>query len=146
MARLPSEQYVVQQIDGTVILFREHPEETILSFEPADKTSVSAALQHIRSSELDDQDKCFAYFWTGYFAAYAGHEGPGKDALVQAHDGQIIVRNDRGTEFTRFSPADANATAIAQKTIYDESKLSEEDKPTVHFWCGYFHAQQAQAE
>jgi hypothetical protein len=60
--------------------------------------------------------------------------------LIQQIDGEVVLFNAADQEeIVRFDPADANATAIAQKTIYD-SGLSDEAKCFAHFWSGYFYA------
>lgn len=71
MARLPSEQYVIQQIDGTVILFEDGSEQEIVRFDPSDMDAVGRAQKVIFDSKLSDEDKCFAHLWSGYFYAYA---------------------------------------------------------------------------
>jgi hypothetical protein len=74
MARLPSERYLIQQIGGDVILFEEGTEREIVRFDPHGPGGADAsakAQKAIHDSELDDQDKCFAHFWSGYFYAYA---------------------------------------------------------------------------
>ena len=71
MTRLPSEQYLIQQIDGLVILFQEGSEREIASFDPSDANATAKAQKDIYDSELSDEDKCFAHFWSGYFHAHA---------------------------------------------------------------------------
>lgn len=71
MARLPSEKYLIQQINGEVILFRDHTEEEIVRFDPSDDNATCFAQRDIAASILSDEDKCFAHFWSGYFHAYA---------------------------------------------------------------------------
>lgn len=71
MARLPSEQYLIQQIDGTVILFSEGTEEEIVRFDPSDANQCCLAQRTIHESGMTDEDKCFAHFWSGYFYAHA---------------------------------------------------------------------------
>lgn len=72
MAQLPSMDYLIQQIDGKVILFHRDTEEEIVSFDPSD-TNATAIAQHAiySNSQLSDEDKCFAHFWSGYFHAHA---------------------------------------------------------------------------
>lgn len=74
MARLPSYMYLIQQIDGDVVLWREHyDEEEIVRFPVNDGDAVARAQHTIHLSEqLTDEDKCFAHFWSGYFYAHAG--------------------------------------------------------------------------
>jgi hypothetical protein len=71
MARLPSEQFLIQQIDGQVILFEDGSEREIVRFIAADANAASKAQKVIHGSDLSDEDKCFAHFWSGYFYAYA---------------------------------------------------------------------------
>ena len=72
MARLPSYKYVIQQINGVVILFEEGSEREIVRFDPADASATARAQHAIYLSELSDEDKCFAHFWAGYFHAHNG--------------------------------------------------------------------------
>lgn len=72
MAKLPSERWLIQQIDGVVILFEPGPETEIVRFNPADGNACAMAQKVIYDSELlSDEDKCFAHFWSGYFYAHA---------------------------------------------------------------------------
>lgn len=73
MARLPSEMYVIQQVDGVVILSDDFDRE-IVRFDPADANDAAMAQKEIYDSGLSDEDKCFAHFWSGYFYAHAGGE------------------------------------------------------------------------
>ncbi len=65
----------------------------------------------------------------------------GDNWLIQQIGGQVILF-ERYTEeeIVRFDPADANAAAMAQKTIHDSDQLSDEEKCFAHFWSGYFYA------
>lgn len=67
MARLPSELYVMQQIDGQVILWEDGSEREIVRFDPSDANAAARAQKVIFDSKLSDEDKCFAHFWSGYF-------------------------------------------------------------------------------
>lgn len=71
MARLPSERYVIQQIDGSVVLFEDGSEREIVRFNPADTNAAAQAQATIHESDLSDEDKAFAHFWSGYFYAHA---------------------------------------------------------------------------
>lgn len=51
----------------------------------------------------------------------------------------VLFREYTEEEIVRYDPTDRNATAQAQKAIFD-SKLNPEDKSFAHFWCGYFYA------
>ena len=71
MAMLPSDRYLIQQIDGEVVLFEVGTEREIVRFDPSSGNSSSMAQKVIFDSELGDEDKCFAHFWSGYFYANA---------------------------------------------------------------------------
>lgn len=78
MARLPGDRYVIQQIAGLVILFRRGSEEEILRFKPSDADACAKAQRAIYlNNDLNDEEKCFAHFWSGYFYCNAtqGIEG-----------------------------------------------------------------------
>jgi hypothetical protein len=85
MARLPSEQYLIQQIGGNVILFREGSGHEIVRIpvlvpeSDADDAPLKVntdgfakAQKTIHDSDLSEEDKSFAHFWSGYFYAWAG--------------------------------------------------------------------------
>ena len=74
MARLPSLRWLIQQVDGIVILFEDHTEREIVRFDPSDADATARAQKVIHDSELSDEDKYFAYFWSGYFHAHADIE------------------------------------------------------------------------
>jgi hypothetical protein len=59
--------------------------------------------------------------------------------------GGVVILFEEGSEaeIVRFDPGDADATAKAQKVIYDSGKLSPEEKSFAHFWSGYFYAHAA---
>lgn len=68
MATLPSEEWLIQQIDNEVILFQRHTEEEIVRFNPGDANATARAQKTIHDAgQLGDEDKCFAHFWSGYF-------------------------------------------------------------------------------
>lgn len=72
MAQLPPDgEWLIQQIDGQVILFQRYTEEEIVRFDPSDGNAAARAQSVIYSSDLTDEQKCFAHFWSGYFYAYA---------------------------------------------------------------------------
>lgn len=141
MARLPSERYVIQQSGGIVELTEDFTERRIVRFIPASGHSVADALEEIRDSELGDEDKCFAYFWAGYFHAHSDRDPElGCELFItETSDGMVDV-SWAGHEIVRFSPADANAAAQAQKAIYDSPDLTTEQKSRTHFWSGFFYA------
>lgn len=72
MAQLPSQRWVMQQIGDEVILFDRDTEIEIAKFNPANADATAKAQKTIHDSdELDEQDRCFAHFWSGYFHAHA---------------------------------------------------------------------------
>ena len=71
MARLPSEQYLIQQIDGEVVLFEDGTEREIGRFDPSDQNATARFQKVIHDSVLSDEDKVFSHFWSGYFYAHA---------------------------------------------------------------------------
>lgn len=78
MARLPSERFLIQQLDGVVVLFEEGTEREIVRFDPADKNATARAQRTIYAeATLSDEDRCFAHFWSGYFHAHATAHGLG---------------------------------------------------------------------
>lgn len=74
MARLPSDEYLIQQIGNEVVLFEDFTEREIARFNVLDAASVAKAQEDIHKSELNDEDKSFAHFWSGYFYAHARPE------------------------------------------------------------------------
>lgn len=71
MAILPSERYLIQQIGDNVILFEMGTERQIVKFNVNDRDAIAKAQKTIYDSELSDEDKCFAHFWSGYFYGIA---------------------------------------------------------------------------
>lgn len=72
MAQLPGGDWLIQQIGGMVILFRRYTEEEIVRFDPADGNAAAVAQGVIANcTELDQEQKSLAHFWSGYFYAYA---------------------------------------------------------------------------
>lgn len=138
MARLPSEQYLMQQTDGVVRLFEDFTEDEIARFDPASKEDTARARLAISASKLDGQDKAFAHFWAGYFALHAGHEGPQERTLVDNDEnGEVVFKYVTGKEIVRYDPSDGNATAQAQLSIHD-SGLAPDQKSLAHFWSGFY--------
>lgn len=74
MSQLPSEDWLIQQIGGDVILFNRYTEEEIVKYSAHDKDATAKAQKVIYDSKLSDEDKCFAHFWSGYFYAHAYHQ------------------------------------------------------------------------
>lgn len=72
MARIANGNWLMQQIDGTVILFHEYTEEEIVRFDPSDANVAAIAQRFIYDcDQLSPEEKCFAHFWSGYFYAHA---------------------------------------------------------------------------
>lgn len=73
MARLGAgSEWLIQQIDGMVVLFREGSEDEIVRFDPSDANAAAQAQKVIWDDErLNDEEHCFAHFWSGYFYAHA---------------------------------------------------------------------------
>jgi hypothetical protein len=143
MARLPSEQYLMQQIGAQVVLFEDFTERQVVRFDPADGIAAANALDVIQASELGDEDKCYACFWAGYFHAYADRspELDRETYVTEVDEGRAVVVLDAGTDIVRFDPRDANAAAKAQYGVYLSENLSQHEKNRAHFWCGFFYAQ-----
>lgn len=74
MAQLPPDgTWLIQQINGRVVLFHRHTEDEIVRFDPADANAAARAQDTIhRDVRLTDEQRCFTHFWSGYFYAYAG--------------------------------------------------------------------------
>jgi hypothetical protein len=60
--------------------------------------------------------------------------------IQQIGDDVIIFERYTERELIRFDARDGNATAYAQKAIYELEELDPEDKCFAHFWSGYFYA------
>lgn len=76
MAQLPGERHLIQQIGGQVILFERYTEQEILRFDPSDANAAAKVQLVIHaSSYLNNEEKCFAHFWSGYFYAHATMNG-----------------------------------------------------------------------
>lgn len=74
MALLPNSDYLIQQIDGKVILFHRYTEEELVRFDLSDANATAKAQKTIHNlTQLDDEDKAFAHFWSGYFYAHASN-------------------------------------------------------------------------
>lgn len=70
MARLPSDRYLIQRIGSDVVVFEDGSEREIVRFALSDASAAAIAQRTIFLSELSDEDKCFAHFWSGYFYAH----------------------------------------------------------------------------
>lgn len=75
MAALPPDgEWVVQQIDGEVMVFRVGSEEEVVRFNPQDRNESAKAQKVIHDDDrLTSEQKCYAHFWCGYFFAHATH-------------------------------------------------------------------------
>jgi hypothetical protein len=72
MARLPSGDYLVQSLaDGSVFVFEDHTERQIARFDPTDEQQLVEGMAAIEASNLSDEDRAFAHFWSGYFYAHS---------------------------------------------------------------------------
>lgn len=73
MAQLPPDgRWLIQQIDGQVMVFDRYTDETIVRFDPGDVNAAARAQMTIHQSDLlSGEQKSFAHFWSGYFYAYA---------------------------------------------------------------------------
>jgi hypothetical protein len=74
MARLPSNEFLIQQIGDYVILFEEGSEEEVVRILVNKNYAVNfAKAQKVihDSTKLSDEDKSMAHFWCGYFYAAA---------------------------------------------------------------------------
>jgi hypothetical protein len=73
MARLPN-GWLVSEVGEDICLIKNPgwDEEEVVLRVPADADSIAKAQRSIYLSELDDESKCFAHFWFGYFYAHMG--------------------------------------------------------------------------
>lgn len=72
MAQLPGGEWVIQQIGGQVILYHRDTEEEVVRFDPSDANAAAMAQGTVhRDPRLDEEQKSFAHFWSGYFYAHA---------------------------------------------------------------------------
>lgn len=72
MAQLPGGRLLIQQVDGTVVIFDSYTDETYLTFDPSSGDACAKAQKLIHDDpRMDDEQKCFAHFWSGYFYANA---------------------------------------------------------------------------
>lgn len=76
MAGLPPDgRILIQQNDGLVTIFDSETQEEFLQFNPSNVDSTAIAQKFITDlTQLSDEAKCYAHFWSGYFYAYAHRE------------------------------------------------------------------------
>lgn len=68
----PTGEFVIQSHDGMVVLSRTHSGEELLVFNSTDAALCAQAQKSIHElSELTDEQKSFAHFWSGYFYAHS---------------------------------------------------------------------------
>lgn len=97
MARLPGENYLIQQIGGQVVLFHDMTEEEIVRFDPTDANAAARAQFTIYSSdELNPEQKCFAHFWAGYFYAHSGSTPEGWDGPIRVNNVPFLLGEGDG--------------------------------------------------
>lgn len=74
MAQLPPDgTWIMQELGGQVVLFHRHTEEELIRFDPSSAHAAAQAQGDIHVlTQLDDQQKAFAHFWSGYFYAHGG--------------------------------------------------------------------------
>lgn len=66
------ERWLMQQIDGMVVLFERYTERELVRFDPSNADLVARTQKVIFDlPDLNDEEKCFAHFWSGYFYAHA---------------------------------------------------------------------------
>lgn len=77
MAQLPPDgQFLIQQIDGMVVIFDQYSQEEFHRFDPSDANATAIMMGKIYHDErLTEEQRCFAVFWSGYFYAYARNAG-----------------------------------------------------------------------
>lgn len=94
MAQLPGENWIIQQIGGSVVLYHRYTEEEIVRFDPDNPDEAARAQKTIHDSgRLNDEEKCFAHFWSGYFHAHSG---------TRAFGAQGVVIGDNSTQTNTF--------------------------------------------
>lgn len=72
MAQLPGGDWVIQQIDGEVVLYHRAVETEVVRYRVTDANATARAQATIHDTvALDDEQKSFAHFWCGYFYAHA---------------------------------------------------------------------------
>lgn len=73
MARLTQDSsWLIQQINGEVILFQDGSEVEIVRFDPTSANAAARAQKVIYdTNQLNPEEKSFAHFWSGYFYAHA---------------------------------------------------------------------------
>ena len=74
MAGLPPDgTWLIQQNDGIVTIFHRYTQEEIFRVNPSNANLMSIGQKIIHElPQLNEEQKCFAHFWCGYFYAQAG--------------------------------------------------------------------------
>ena len=67
MARLPGEDLVIQLVDKKIIVFDTSSQEVILEGNANVKEIAKFQFDIHNSTSLNDEQKAFAHFWSGYF-------------------------------------------------------------------------------
>lgn len=73
MAQLPPDgTWLIQQIDGEVVLHHRHTGEEIARWAADDQNEIGPGLAEVTSdARLTEEQKSIAAFWAGYFYAHA---------------------------------------------------------------------------
>lgn len=72
MAELPHGCWLIQMNGSRINIFNRNTQEEILDVDASDINAVAIAQKKIYDlKQLDDEQKCFAHFWCGYFYAHA---------------------------------------------------------------------------
>lgn len=86
MAQLPSGRTLIQQIDGSLVMFERYTEHELLRVDPGDGDAMAKAQRRIYFLEQDgvltSEDRCFAHFWFGYFYAHASMARAGQEFIL----------------------------------------------------------------
>lgn len=73
MAQLPPDgDLIINMIGSDVVIFHRYSEEEYHRWNASDQNATAQAMGIINTDErLTAEQKCFAYFWAGYFYAHA---------------------------------------------------------------------------
>lgn len=69
MSQLPPDgTWLVQQLDGVVVVYHRHTEEEVVRFDPSNADAAAKAQGVIAADpRLSPEQKSMAHFWSGYF-------------------------------------------------------------------------------